>query len=40
MFVAKMKHYVWTLVQIPLLLIYLIILAKAAEITVRCRKTA
>ena len=38
--IAKTKHYTWTIFQIPLLLFYLIILAKSGEITVLCRKTA
>ena len=38
--VAKTKHYTFTIVQIPLLLFYLIILAKSGEITVLCRETA
>ena len=38
--IAKTKHYFLTIFQIPLLLFYLIILAKSGEIIVLCRKTA
>ena len=38
--VAKIKDYKWTMVKVPLLLLYLVVLAKSGEITVMCRSVA
>jgi hypothetical protein len=35
--IAKAKPHTWTIFKVPLLLLYLIILAKSGEITVMCR---
>ena len=40
MFIAKIKHHTWIVLMIPLLLIYLIIVYKASQITQLCRNTA
>ena len=38
--IAKTKDYTWTIFKVPLLLLYLVVLAKSGEITIMCRSVS